>query len=423
MRVLADSLIGIGLHGVFFMWLCLFQGIRYHTGSNARKRAVHQKEILELRKATQMLSSTGHSQYSSLASPSDHLASYFDEFGDLHGTTAINIRLKHDLCGDGCADFLLPKLLLFIIGACAVVVMSLFRFSGTDMLDGILNAFSIAGHREVFIGSSLTQLGVLTVWAILIVRAALKSGASLRKEPFLSTRPAQLAYRVLMSILVLGIASCLLPLAYDIILLLDDWSTNQKAWHLSAFDDTGDELVYKTSSEYYVNNKIHSLADVVTTIILQAAQRFPYSGTAASLGPGEIIYVTTATLVVAFIFLPSTSYILDEDNQNTNEGHGDITAMKENQRRDKRAVLPMSRYTHTWRAFPTPIERHLNVKNIKLKVVDSYQIDKHVKKINNSEMGRGTIYKRNYTPLFCVETALWLAECSWQTCKFHGTSN
>jgi hypothetical protein len=422
MHVLADSVIGIGLHGVLFMWLCLFQGIRYHTASNARKRAEHQKQILELRRATKLLASYGSSQYNSCASPSDHLASYFDEFGDLQGTTAINIRLKHDPCGDGCADFLLPKLLLFLVGACAVVVTSLFRFSDTSDLDGILNAFSIdpaflSEHRKVFIASSLTQLAILALWAILIVRAALKTGALLRKEPFLSTRPAQLAYRVLMSILVLGVASHLLPFTADAISLLADLLANQKAWHLSASGDSGDELVYKTSSEYYVNNSVHSLADVFTTIILHAAQRFPYSGTAASLGPGEIIYVTTATLVAAFIFLPSTSYILDEDHQSPGEGLNDSPAPKENQRRDKRAVLPMSRYTHTWRAFPLPVERHQNVKKVKTKVVESYQVDKNLKKIMNDDIGRGTIYKDNYVPLFCVETALWLAECSWQTCE------
>jgi hypothetical protein len=179
----------------------------------------------------------------------------------------------------------------------------------------------------------------------------------------------------------------------------------------------GDELVYKTSETYYVNNRVHSLFDVFSTIILHATRRFPYSGTAASFGPGEMIYVTTATLVLAFIFLPSTSYILDEENQGFLDSLSDNNAPKENQRKDKRAVLSMSKYTHTWRAFPLPIERHLNMmNNVKRRVVESYQVDKNFNVLNDN-VGRGMIYKSNYVPLFCVETALWLAECSWQTCK------
>ena len=56
------------------------------------------------------------------------------------------------------------------------------------------------------------------------------------------------------------------------------------------------------------------------------------------------------------------------------------------------------------------------MKNAKVKTVEGYQVDKNFRKMK-SDLGRGTIYKRNYVPLYCVETALWLAECSWQTCK------
>jgi hypothetical protein len=226
MHVIADSVIGIGLHGVLFVWLCLCQGLRYHTASNARKRADRQKQILELRRATKFLASSARSQYDACASPSDNLASYFDEYGDLQGTTMYN-SLKHDPLGDGCADFLLPKVFLCAIGSFTTVVTSLFRFSCSDLEDncklhGFLSRFVsdpdlFGEYNEVFVVWSVTQLVILALWAVLIIKEALKTGEILKREPFLSTRPVQLSYRILMSILVLGIASFVLPLSLDLI--------------------------------------------------------------------------------------------------------------------------------------------------------------------------------------------------------------
>jgi len=413
MRIIVDSLVGIGFHSILCLWLCLLEGLRYHTAKSARKRADHQKQILELRRATNFLASSGVSKYSSIESPSTHLNSYFDEFGDLHnaGPSAwTNLRLEHDMCGDGWADFLLPKLFVFFLGACAVIMSSLSRFSyfmmhGTSMVDGVLERFSIDAsflmkHHRVFVFSSVVQIAILGLWAVLIIRAALKTGKLLRKEPFLSTRPAQLAYRVLMSILVLGVTSLLLPI------FTDEYST--------ASPGANFHRDIQPSSEYYFNEEMKSLHSMLMIIVQNAMQRFPYSGTAASLGPGEIIYCTVATLVVAFIFLPSTSFIRDEDNNPIVINADGVP--EENQRRDKRDVLTMSKYTHTWRAFPMAIERHKHMKTSKVKSVKGYQLDNKFRHIHTN-IGRGTIYERNYIPLYCVETALWLAECSWQTCK------
>ena len=303
MHVIADSMIGIGFHSVLCLWLCLCEGLRYHTAKAARKRAGHQKQILELRRATKALAESGVSRYSACESPSDYLTSYYDEFGDMDnsGPSAyMNLRLKHDPCGDGWADFLLPKMFLFILGACAVVVTSLFRFSCSaiddeSILDGVLSGSATGSifTRKVFIVSSITQLAILALWAVLIVRAALKTGAQLRKEPFLSTRPAQLAFRIMMSILVLEIVSFLLPLSADMISLFEAVSTERNVGSPSSLGHGGDGLVYKTSSDYYVGSTTGSLTDVLMKIVVHASQRFPYSGTAASLGPGEILYVTT----------------------------------------------------------------------------------------------------------------------------------
>jgi len=421
MRFIADSSVGIGFHSILGLWLCLLEGLRYHTAKSARKRAEHQKQILELRRATKFLASSGVPRYSSIESPSEQLTSYFDEFGDLHnaGPSAwTNLRLEHDMCGDGWADFILPKFFLFLLGACAVIVSSLARFSysamdDSVMPDGVLERFSVdtsffIEHRRVFVISSVVQIAILGLWAFLIIRAALKTGRLLRKEPFLSTRPAQLAYRVLMSILVLGVASLLLPVFTEMFSVANEYSTTSHAPNFHG------DLQPTSASEYYFNEDTKSLYTMLMTIVINVMQRFPYSGSAASLGPGEIVYCTIVTLVVAFIFLPSTSFIRDEDhNPIVIDADG---VPEENQRRDKRDVLTMSKYTHTWRAFPMPIERHKKMKNTKVKSVKGYQLDKKFRDIKN-DIGRGTIYKRNYIPLYCVETALWLAECSWQTCK------
>eukprot|EP00557_Chaetoceros_sp_GSL56_P006505 CAMPEP_0176504310 /NCGR_PEP_ID=MMETSP0200_2-20121128/15861_1 /TAXON_ID=947934 /ORGANISM="Chaetoceros sp., Strain GSL56" /LENGTH=1635 /DNA_ID=CAMNT_0017903725 /DNA_START=200 /DNA_END=5107 /DNA_ORIENTATION=- len=424
LHIIADSLIGIGFHSVLCLWLCLIEGLRYHTATAARKRAMHLKEILELRRATQFLAKEGASKYNSIDSPSHHLTSYFDEFGDLHGSGPsawMNLRLKHDPFGDGWADFLVPKLFLFIMGICTVIFTSYFRFFSTDVTNtgifhSILLRFSIdppflKDDYFVFTISSSVQFIILALWALLIIRAAFKTGAILRKEPFLSTRPAQLAYRVLMSILVLGVTSFVLPFSVDLLSFFKEWSTMRNS--ASSIDMKGNAtLIYETSSECYLNQNKMTVVKLMMTILLHATHRFPYCGTALSLEPGEIIYVTCVTMIVAFIFLPSTSYILDEDNQTVEskpDHHWD-----ENQRRDKRDVLTMSKYTHTWRAFPMPIERHEQTIKNKVKSVESYQIGKNFENMTH-ELGRGTIFKCNYVPVFCVETALWLAECSWQT--------
>jgi hypothetical protein len=426
LHIIADSLIGIGFHSMLCLWLCLCEGLRYHTANAARKRATLLKEILELRRATQFLAKEGATKYSSIDSPSHHLTSYFDEFGDLHGSGPsawMNLRLKHDPCGDAWADFLVPKLFLFFMGVCTVILTSYFRFFSSiiterGIIDSILLRFSVdpsflKDKYLVFKISSAVQFIILALWAMLIIRAAIKTGTILRKEPFLSTRPAQLAYRVLMSILVLGVTSFVLPFSLDVLSFFNEWSIVRNS--TSSIDAKQNAtLIYETSSEYYLNENKLTVFKIMMTILLHATHRFPYCGTALSLGPGEIIYVTCVTMIVAFIFLPSTSFILDEDNQ-TFESKSD-NGYDENQRRDKRDVLTMSKYTHTWRAFPMPIERHKQTLQNKAKSVESYEVNRHFKNITDGR-GRGTIFKCNYVPIFCVETALWLAECSWQTCE------
>jgi hypothetical protein len=48
LHIAADATIGIGVHGILFVYLCLFHGFRYHTAAVSKKRAEHQRQILQL---------------------------------------------------------------------------------------------------------------------------------------------------------------------------------------------------------------------------------------------------------------------------------------------------------------------------------------------------------------------------------------
>jgi hypothetical protein len=36
------------VHGILFVYLCLFHGFRFHTATVSKKRADHQRQILQL---------------------------------------------------------------------------------------------------------------------------------------------------------------------------------------------------------------------------------------------------------------------------------------------------------------------------------------------------------------------------------------
>lgn len=192
MRVLADCMVGIGLHSIFALWLCVMEGLRNHTAKAARKRAEHQKQIIELQRASTYLASSGLSNHNP-DSPSNHLVSYFDEFGDMYGSgSSANLRLDHDLCGVNWFDFIVTKLLLLSLGIVTTIGSSIFRFSFSSIDENdptleLLKSFNIdpiflREHRHLYLISTALQLAIFALWAVLIVRAALKTGRVLRKQ-------------------------------------------------------------------------------------------------------------------------------------------------------------------------------------------------------------------------------------------------
>ena len=293
-------------------------------------------------------------------------------------------------------DFLLPKLFLFCVGAYSVIILAYFDFFEKESVG--INSWT--QYQKSYATFSLIQISVLAIWIILICRASVITAAALRKEAFLSTRPAQLVFRIMMSMIFLSFAAAIILFGTDIYSFESDWD----------YDDHGSE-------EYGNSTGSHSHVSIDTffRIAIYIKEKIPYTGNAASLGPGQILFLTVSIITLSFIFLPSTDFILNLD-QYTTESIDDAIIQREFQRRDKRSFLRLGRNAHTWRVFPSPIDKEETfVKKLQYYFVEHYEVDKNFQLVSN-QWGAGTIYRNKYTPVFCIETALWLLECSWQTC-------
>jgi len=401
-RSIADIMVGIGVHGSLMMWLFLVQGVRYHTAAFALRRAKHQRQLLELRRTAKYLSSSQHANYGTdEADVARYMENYFEQHGDVDGIRSagdLAIRLKSDPCGDSWADFLLPKLLIFAVGVAAVVATAIYRFPTSINSTVVLDPTRLHALNVLYVAGSIIQMFVLLCWVYLILRNTVLTGAKLRKEPFLSTRPAQLAYRVLLGMLLLGVGALVVPLLIDLFTMIKKWS-----------------LGHASRSQHDPQSIDRSpVVDVFIRILWKASQKFPYSGTAASIGPGKILFASTIALVSAFIFLPSKPYY-DAENHDAvkTEEHRHVVGDEKlfsltlpermNQRRDKRRVVRLARHTHTWRTFPLPIKKA---------TVTSKILSETSFQLNQSE--RSAVYVSRYMPVFCVEIACWLLEASWQ---------
>ncbi len=400
-RTMSDIMVGVGVQGMLMMWLFVVQGVRYHTASFAFRRAKHQRQLLELRRAAKFVADSGHGNYGTdEVNLSAYMDEFFERFGDVDGIRSVGdlaIRLKSDPCGDSWADFLLPKLLLFSIGVAAVVITAVVRFPTSTNSNVVLDPSRLHTLNVLYVGSSIVQMLVLIYWIYLILRNTFLTGAKLRKEPFLSTRPAQLAYRVLLGMLLLGVGSLVVPLVVDLVKTIQKWSPGKTSRAIQ-----GAQTMDRSP-----------IVDIFLKILWKASQKFPFSGTAASIGPGKLVFATTIGLVSAFIFLPSKPYYEgDRDTVKNGDSRNVVgdeklfsLALTErmNQRRDKRRVVRLARHTHTWRIFPLPI-RKVSVRS-KILSETSFQLNKNE---------RSAVYISRYVPVFCLEIACWLLEASWQ---------
>jgi len=435
MHVAADCLIGVGVHGILMLTTCLMQGLRYHTAAFNRKRARQQRKALELGRTARHLALEGHPDYGTDASASSYMATYYERYGDTEGigfAGALHSRLRHDPCGAQWADFLLPKLALLTSGVVFVILGAMSRFPGQIAIGrhngqyinantATINRDALAFYKYVYIISSFGQFSVLVTWGILILSNTVITGNRLKREPFLSTRPAQLAFRVLTGILFLGFMAVLVPFVFELFVALAKWMGLDN--HVAAQDNLpGSEIIHHTSSGFYLMDAQPSPLEVLVSVVVHATSRFPYSGTAASIGPGKILYVTVCSLVAAYIFLPAASVNDSIESETSPENRTASTIDRDLQRQDKRQVVTLAKYTHSWRVFPLPIERkavlyHPPVSS-KILPPDAFELSVDGQK-RKASFRRGIVYKGKYMPVFCLETACWLLEAAWQAYYSH----
>ena len=146
-------------------------------------------------------------------------------------------------------------------------------------------------------------------------------------------------------------------------------------------------------------------------------RKVPYVNTAAAMNPGLLFYSTVSCFCAAYIFLPSSD---SDESFHDIENTTDRKQIDRYVSQDKRHIVTLSRKTHTWRVFPlavkkvnllssprnalnTDVSSHLSQTRIELEGKQAYA------KLAGNHDPFGT-----YTPVFCLETACWLMECSWQ---------
>lgn len=299
---------------------------------------------------------------------------------------------------------MIPKFFILVVAFTSVLVTAIARFLASDDGEATLLPADLEKYEELYIAGSLVQFGTMVIWVVLIFQRAIGTGKKLRKEPFLRTRPAQLAYRILFAQMVLGALALAIPSCIDLVNLVKKWTSSS-----TGLINPGSGYELLRTSEL----------DLLLRTLAGTARRFPYSGTAASVGPGRIFFATICILSTAIIFLPTHPLNETENGSVSNKvvdygsvllnGHG---VEKGRQRRDKRMVITIARYTHTWRVFPLPILKETGL--VLLPMESSFLLNCNLEKDHSSRDGRSIVFVGSYTPVFCVEIACWLNEASWQ---------
>jgi hypothetical protein len=393
--IASDACRGIGMHGILMVYACLFHGLRYHTAERSRIRAERQRKALQLRRAVKYLEGSSQ-QYKSVSSPIA-VEAYYEEYGDVDGSAfKSHLRLPNDPCSSGCADFLLPKLMLWLVGVASVAVASFCRLheqtapvtiqTARSAFDGLISDPS--ADDVLYMLSSLGEVLTTLAWIFLIVPGAFATGECLKREPFLGTRPAQLAFRVMFAQIALGVSALVVSLALHIAETRTEWSG--KNIDVTAFDH------------------LKTISGLIIGGLDDAVSHFPFIGTGVDQGFGRLLCITVEVLIVAFIFLPARA--MDSDIEGEGGDDAELRNRMKN-KRDKRLVVHLAKDSRTWRVFPCPIQ-HPDFPDSPLHD-NLYQIYKDLRADRNTP-GRGLVSIGPYVPVFCAELACWLNEASWQ---------
>ena len=279
-------------------------------------------------------------------------------------------------------------MLLLVIGLVSTVTAASCRFPESHIgrmnqsSAAFLNPDRFGGRVQLYVFSSIVQIIVIQLWGVAIIMTSFVTGERLKREPFLSTRPAQLTFRVLTSILLLGFVISIALFSMFTSSVFGNEQTDGVSLDRDGF-------VFDTSVESGVETW-DSRADIFFRFIRRVSAQVPYVDTSFNIGPGKILYATACSLVAAYIFLPSSHFrpsekmLSNEDAELDNilsYTKEDILWVKDKmlQGTDKRFVVTLARYTHTWRVFPLPIRSHglMSQHTIKesLNLIGTFQLD------------------------------------------------
>ena len=128
---------------------------------------------------------------------------YYQQYGDVDGggtSFSMALRMKHDFYSDSILEFILPKMSLLVLGIAASIAAAASRFPMSESRSMSereeLNPDRLGSASKVYVLTSIVQIIAQIIVCLYIVYTSLVTGERLKREPFLSTRSAQLAFRV-----------------------------------------------------------------------------------------------------------------------------------------------------------------------------------------------------------------------------------
>ena len=304
LHAVSDASAGAGVQGILLIYLCLIQGFRYHTSDRSKQRAERQRKALQLRQAVKFVDDDKHKHKEFISSPRV-IENYYEEYGDIDGSAFTeHLRLPNDpFNSSSWADFLLPKIMLWLVGvlSCTMVAYTQHSHGKTVTISNI----SLTTNDTMYIVSSLIYGSTIALWTYLIIIALYVTGETLRREPFLGTRPAQLAYRILFAHSALAIVALVM------------------------------------SSIQYIR-KLQGVLQGQSIVAIVKYGDVTFSGMF-----GRLLSVTVQVIITAFIFLPPHTMDFDEvgDDDDNNE-HTELQILNKN-KRDKRLVVHLAKHSKT----------------------------------------------------------------------------
>ena len=297
--LVSSSLYSFGVIGYLFVWLCLVEGLRYHSGEAVKKRHRQQQAMRDTDETIAHIN-----ENTSLNTPQKRKTARRLSSHTL--MTHTHLVLRHDMFGEFSDFFLEPKIRMLVVsvGVLCIVVISCFEGAGVGLGGGV----GIWGNAA-FVICSAGQVIVLGTWLVWILSSSIETRLRLRTESFISTRYAQLAHRVLENLLLIAVLIVLIPTVINV---------------LQFFETDGDGVGGDFKR------------------IMLAMGRVSARLSSSKMGPGKNIYLFVCTIIVGAIFLPP------EESEGVEGSWGG----KNKRRNYSRFVINLTTQTHTFGIFP-----------------------------------------------------------------------